>query len=388
MHVLIDGTPAINDERAIKRYVSNLISELSVLDRSFEISVLYLGFRKGVSVLPQSPDSGNMKIHCSSANGRMLRLMWSLLGWPDISFWVKGKPEIMHFPGAEPYIPAKGSTILSTMHGFARLFIPEKMGGEKENSRRLRILEESIRKTDRFITVSETNRIELSEKFGVKPGKIRAIPLGVGAEFSTSPVSREDLEKIRKKYSLGDKRIILFVGVIAPHKNIDGLIRAYAELPSALRKSSNLVLAGPMGSDQFRKEYAEMARKCGVSEAVKFTGRIPEDSCDLPLLYKCADMLVFPSFYEGWASPPLEAMKSGVPAILSDIPSLRESSGGNALFCNPDDPHSISDSICRMVEDTKLREKLIGEGLSFAGKFTWRICAEKTLEYYREIASS
>ncbi len=213
--------------------------------------------------------------------------------------------------------------------------------------------------------------------------KITAIPLGVGDEFKILDNTDKIQNEFRKRYSLGEKNFILYVGAIEPHKNINGIIEAYALLESGLKKRLNLALVG--AKTKYTESYIELARKREIADNLILIDYIEPGSQDLPVLYNLAELFIFPTFYEGWASPPLEAMKCGTPVIVSDIPSLMESTGGIAEYCNPYDPKSISEKIKKMLNDCEFRKKKIEEGLLFSSKFKWKTCAEMTIEVYKKV---
>ena len=382
MHIGIDGTTAINEVRAIRRYTWNLLAELGKMSLDDTFSVLYLGCKSGLELPPL--ENPRFTAVCSKLPGRLLHLGWKFLSRPDASFWIGKDCDIFHFPGGSTYIPVRNSKIITTMHGFLCQVVPDKM----ENSRLLRtnrILEHTVKTSDYFVTVSEANKLELNKIWNVPLEKITAIPLGVGDEFREYDDMSGNDGRIREKYGLGEKDFLLLVGAIEPHKNIQGIIQAYSMLDSSLKKRFNLVFVG--SRTKYSPEYEETCRKLGIAENVVFIDYIPPGSIELAYIYNLASLLVFPTFYEGWASPPLEAMKCGTPALVSDIPSLRESTGGVAHYCNPESPQDIAEKIKEILEDKTLYDKLKKNGLQLAAQYTWGKCAEKTLALYDSLST-
>ncbi len=381
MHIVIDGTPAINDIRAIQRYAWNLLSQIAVLESENEYTALYLGAAGiGDDKFPGFPSSRIKSIR-STTPGRLLNLFWKFSSFPNVEYMVKRKFDIFHFLGGSAYIPVGSGKTLTTMHGFAQQVVPEHMD---KNLHRgvLAKLEKTISETDHFITVSETNKQELNKLWNVPMEKINAIPLGVGDEFRVIGEISNYEAAIRGRYHLGDKDFLLYVGAIEPHKNIQGIIEAYSLLDSSIKRRLNLVMVG--AKTKYTESYREQARKSAISGNVIFVDYIQPGSEDLAILYNMAELFIFPTFYEGWASPPLEAMKCGTPAIVSDIPSLRESTGGAAEYCNPFVPDDISHKITKLLDDCEFRNEKTKKGLSFSSRFTWRLCAEKTIEVYQK----
>ncbi|MBN1865306.1 MAG: glycosyltransferase family 4 protein [Victivallales bacterium] len=377
MHIGIDGTPAINEVRAIRRYAWNLLAELAKLDSEHTFSLLYLGRKPGASMPPV--DNPRFSSICTGIPGRLLKLSWRLTSFPGADFLLKRSCDLFHFPGGSTYIPVKSGKIITTMHGFLCQFAPEKMENARV-SHAQRILERTVRKTDHFITVSEANKRELNELWGVPLERITAIPLGVGEEFREYKDIAEHEFQTRRQYGLGEKDFLLFVGALEPHKNIHGIIRAYSLLEPALKKKYNLALVG--AHTKYTPEYEEMARKLGVADNLAFVDYIQPGSSDLAYIYNLTHLLVFPTFYEGWASPPLEAMKCGTPALVSDIPSLRESTGGIASYCNPESTENIATKITEILQNKVLYDKLKQDGLTTSAQYTWEKCARETLKMY------
>ena len=380
MHFVIDGTSAINTIRAIQRYNWNLITEMAGIDNENEFSLLYLGYRPEMTLPPVT--NPNFHPVNSSISGKLLNLSWKLTSFPDISFWVKKPFDLVHFPGGSAYIPNNCKAVLTTLHGFHDYAIPQ----HTEFSGRyllIKNLEKTIKNSTNFITVSENNKNELIRFCGVVPEKITAIPLGISPEFRKYELDDEIKNKIRKRYSLRNKKIVLFVGALEPHKNIHGIIEAYSLLDGIAKNNLDLVFVG--SKTKYQDKYQNLIRQFGITDNVRFIDYIVPGSIDLAYIYNLAELFIFPTFYEGWASPPLEAMKCGVPAIVSNIPSLIESTGGIATYCDPYNPEDIAEKMMEVLSDRSKCQKLKQDGLQFSSEYTWRRCAEKTLHLYKRL---
>ena len=379
-HIVIDATPGINDIRAIKRYCRNLVQEMNELPTEFQIHLLYLGIKdKNQVPLLQSP---HIEQKLSFIPGKVLTSTWNLFNAPKISKWIKEDYKLIHFPGGLPYIPCNSSNIITTMHGFVSKYIPQYFSSEildKLNKN----LEIAIKKSNHFITVSESNKKELMELWDIPQKNITAIPLGISCEFQIYKLNNHQKHSILKKYNLPDKPYILFVGALAPHKNIKNIILAYNKLPESLKQQNQLLFVGK--ETEHCLDYKDLITSLNITDNVSFVDYIQPGSLDLAYIYNLAKIFVFPSFYEGWASPPLEAMKCGTPTTVSDIPSLRESTGDNSLYFNPEIPDEISVNIQKLLEDQKLYDNLREKGLQFAKQYTWKNCAKKTLELYKSL---
>ena len=379
-NIVIDGTPGVNDIRAIQRYCFNMLEELSALDCEINFHLLYMGV-KNYTAFPKLTHKNFTEVK-SHIPGRILIPLWKLLNAPKVSWWIKDPIDLIHFPGGLPYIPTNCKKIVTTLHGFHYYFIPEFMN--KNNSVKIKKeLDFAIQKSTHLITVSEANKKEAIELWGIHEEQITAIPLGVSPEFKKYDLSFEERKSIIKKYDLPDKPFILFVGALEPHKNIKNIILSYNKLPPNLQKQYQLVLVGK--ETKYCKEYREDIISLGISDQVSFVDYIQPGSWDLAYLYNMAKLFVFPTFYEGWASPPLEAMKCGTPVVASNIPSLQESTGGIAMYPDPHSPEEICNSIQQLLEDKAFYEKQKEIGIEFVKKYTWKRSAEKTLQLYKKI---
>ena len=227
-----------------------------------------------------------------------------------------------------------------------------------------------------FIAVSRTTLEDFKARFKVGSKKVTVTPLAADPAFYPRP--SEEKESIRLKYELPD-RFILYVGSDKPHKNLGNLLKAFAEIRPWMKIP--LVLAGPKGRGS--RNLMALASRLGIKDYVYWLGRIPEE--ELPALYSAATAFVFPSLYEGFGLPVLEAMSCSAPVACSDIPTLREIAGEAALYFNPHSIEAIAEAIAELIENDELRESLRGKGLIRASLFSWDETASRTIAFYREV---
>ncbi len=227
-----------------------------------------------------------------------------------------------------------------------------------------------------YIAISEASKQEMVKQLNLSPEKISVIPHGVDDHFA--PVSTPLLIDTLSKYGLRPGFYILYVGTLEPRKNITNLLRAYATLSGRLREQYPLVLAGGMGwlMEGLDVEIA----KLGIQSTTLKTGYIPKE--DLPSLYSGATLFVYPSLYEGFGLPPLEAMASGTPVITSNVSSLPEVVGEAGIQVPPEDVKRLGEEMESLLTDDQRRGFLIQKGLERAKQFTWEKCAAMTLEVY------
>jgi glycosyltransferase involved in cell wall biosynthesis len=244
----------------------------------------------------------------------------------------------------------------------------------------------SARRAAKILTLSEHTRRDIIETYGVDESRITAIPLAAPRHFSHIEDTRE-LQRVRHNYGI-DGQYILSVGSIQPRKNLTRLVQAYSRVRASLRDKQTetewpkLVLVGKHA--WLYDETLRALNETGVADSVILTGYVPET--DLPALYSGALCFVYPSYFEGFGLPPLEAMKCGAPVIVGDRTSLPEVVGDAALTVDPFDVSSIAGAIEKLINDSGLRRELSVKGQQRAETFDWRKTAQQTLEVYRQVA--
>jgi glycosyltransferase involved in cell wall biosynthesis len=273
--------------------------------------------------------------------------------------------------------PYDGPTVV-TCHDLSHLHSPEHHPPERVRYLD-RNLEKSLRKATRIITVSDFVRQEVLNTFSFDPATVVTIPEGVDDRFR--PHGADETQEIMARYGLEHGRYILSVATIEPRKNLHGLVSAFMQLPADLRAAYPLVLCGATGWRESRLEQSlnALARE----GSVRRLGYIPE--ADLPGLYAGASAFAFPSFYEGFGLPPLEAMASGTPVLASATGSILEVVGGAGLLVDPHDHKALAEGLERILTDQPLRDTCITAGIERAQRFSWTSCVDRTIALYREL---
>jgi glycosyltransferase involved in cell wall biosynthesis len=236
----------------------------------------------------------------------------------------------------------------------------------------------SVRRAARVLVVSEHTRREVVGILGVPEERVVVTPNAARAHFRPPDPHRLELFRARKGLP---ERFVLYVGTLEPRKNLTTLLEAYAEV--ARRHKVPLVVGG--GKGWLYDAVFQRLEELGLREQVRFVGYIEEE--ELPLWYAAATVFVFPSIYEGFGMPPLEAMACGTPVITSNSSSLPEVVGDAGLMAPPHDARAFAAAIDRVLSDTGLREELRERGFAQAGRFTWRTTAERTLAAYEAAAA-
>ena len=236
----------------------------------------------------------------------------------------------------------------------------------------------ALRSSQRTIAISHSTKDDYLKYFSIPKNSISVIPLGVEDRFH--PQADSEILRIRSKYHL-PKKYALYLGSNKPHKNLSTLVEAWSRIISnnSLDKYK-LIVAGSWYENH--TEIKNQVAGFGLNDAILFQGQLPDE--DLPGLYSGAHLFMFPSLYEGFGLPVLEAMACGTPVACSDIPSLHETCGEAALFFDPWDIKDISEAILTLWNNKSIQHSLVSRGLEQAANFTWEKTAENTIKLYRE----
>lgn len=280
------------------------------------------------------------------------------------------------FHGPNFYVPDFPGPSVVTIHDLSVLTMPQFHPPERVMYLSKEI-EQSIRRATKVIVDATAIRDEVIAKLGVAPENIHIAPLAGGAEFH--PRSAEEIAPVLATYGLSHGGYVLYTGTIEPRKNLAALLDAYGRLPAEARKNMPLVMAGHRG---WQNEAIMERIDRGTREGwVKYLGFVPEDH--LPLLFSGARLFVFPSLYEGFGLPVLEALASGVPVVTSTSSTLPEVGGDAALFVDPEDSEGLTAAISQGLYDEDWRQGAIARGHAHAARFSWDRCADATVSAYR-----
>jgi len=289
------------------------------------------------------------------------------------------KLDLMHFTHFNAPVFYKGPSIV-TIHDLTLSFFP----GKKKKSIISRIgymltIRSAVRKAKKVITISENSKNDLTQITGISKDKIELIYQGVSEEFKQIHDNLR-IKKTLQKYNIDDP-FFLYTGVWRYHKNIPNMIKAFKKVRELSGDDIKLVITGK--EDPYYPEVKELPRDLGVEDHVIFTGLVDED--ELIDLYNAANIYIFPSFYEGFGLPPLEAMACGTPVAASEASSIPEVCGkGNAVFFDPNDFNDMAQNINALYNDRGLQEELVRKGLVRVGEFSWQTMAELTHNLYIE----
>jgi len=377
VNVILSVEPVRFPLTGIGRYTYELASRLQ---QAPSVSVRYFSNIRFLESLPTAADQSDSAyglkrlVQKSTVALEAYRLLMPLLRRQAL----KGNGDALYH-GPNFFLPPYAGPSIATFHDLSPF-----TWMECHAPQRVRYWQKEMRKTlDRasaLITDSEYTRHELAGYFGWPIERIHAVPLASSAEFCVRHY--EDLRLPLARYGLAPGNYSLFVGTIEPRKNIDTLLAAYGRLPVAIRSRWPLILTGYEGwrNEQIRQRI-EQAEAEGWA---RYLGFVP--ASDLPLLFSGARLFTFPSLYEGFGLPVLEAMSSGVPVVCSNSSSLPEVAGKAALMSEPLDVETLTDNLRRGLEDEHWRSSAIDKGLSHSAMFSWQRCASETIAVYKTVA--
>ncbi|RJF97808.1 glycosyltransferase family 4 protein [Noviherbaspirillum saxi] len=271
----------------------------------------------------------------------------------------------------------KGPTVV-TVHDISWIRHPETHPQDRVREMN-RVMPSVVKRAEHIIVDSEFVRSEVIDHYGVAPERVTTVLLGASPEFH--PVAADQCASVLKQFGLSPGRYVLAVGTLEPRKNLSTVIAAYAQLPDAVRQRYPLVIVGMngWGMEKFSDSLKHMIRR----GEVRLPGYVAQ--ADLPALYSGARLFVYPSLYEGFGLPPLEAMACKVPVIASNRASLPEVVGDAGLLVEPLDDVAIAAHMRALIEDDALHARLSMAGLVRADGFTWRKFALETLAVYRKV---
>lgn len=363
MNIGIDASRAARPERTgTENYSLHLIRALLDLDSPHRFR-LYFNRQPAANLLPPSPQA-DLRVIPFPRLWTHVRLAWEMLLHP---------PDVLFVPAH--VLPLIHPRSVATIHDLGYRHFPE------AHTRSARLYLEwgtrySARASRLVIADSRATRDDLVSMYGVPECRIRVAYPGICPGLA--PVSDSAvIDRVRGKYGIS-RPYLLYVGTLQPRKNLLRLMDAFAALP----EQYVLVLAGKKG--WLYSDILSRAEALGVGRRVIFTGYVPDE--DLPALLSGAEVFVFPSLYEGFGLPVLEAMACGAPVVCSDTSSLPEVAGDAALLVSPTDTAALAAAMNQVLTDGDLRQRLVLRGREQAAKFTWQRCAQTVLEVLEEAA--
>lgn len=367
MRVGIDARLIYYHNAGIGQYISNLTQALARANQSDEFVVFQS--RKDTAPVVHAPNFRRQVLWTPS---HFRFESWALsaeLYWHSL--------DLLHSPDFIP--PARLRTpCVITMHDLAFWLYPRFL--TKESARYYGQVDRASRQSSHIIAVSQNTKQDAVRLLGVPDDKISVIYEAANEIYR--PSDRAAAQRhVASRYGVSGE-FILHVGTIEPRKNLPTLLQAYRRVRDAYKLEIGLIIAG--GKGWLWDEVDTLTRQLGLTGKVLFPGNVPRD--ELVHLYNAARLFVFPSFYEGFGLPPLEAMACGTPVVVSNTSSLPEVVGDAGLLVDPNDAEAWAAEICRVAQDDKTWREMREKGLRRAGLFSWERAARETLDVYRNAA--
>jgi len=308
------------------------------------------------------------------------RFWWNLRALP--TYLRKNPVDIFHTQYIAPFWRPKNVKLVLTIHDISFNFFPQFIKFPDLFFLKT-LIPRSLRKAAKIIAVSDFTKKEIEKYYGIPAENISVIHNGVDFKLFNQAIDQEKLRKIKSKYNLPEK-FVLYIGTLQPRKNISVLIEAMKILIEKYNLGdTKLVIAGNRQAHNFDSKIDEKIKNHDLQKSIIFPGWIDEE--DKAALYKLAECFVFPSLYEGFGIPVVEAMAAGTPVVCSNVPVLREIGESAALFCDPRNSLEFAKNISKILTDENLRNNLIEKGKIIAQKYSWQKNAEKTLNLYKSL---
>lgn len=365
----------------VEEYTLNFLKHLFELDKKNEY-VLFFNSFKGIRTdfdwLQEFPQVSIKKFNYPN---KLLNFLFWYFDWPKIDRMLGGV-DFLFMPNIIFGGVSKKAKLLTTFHDLSFIRYPETFSWKRRLWHSFINAKKIAQKSDKIITVSASTKNDLVSIFGINEKKIKVIPSGISEKFRI--ISRNDgkLLEVKQKYRLPYK-FILYLGTLEPRKNIIGIIRAFNCLQKFAKHGEmknlaeyKLVIAGSSGWLS-QKIFAEIKKSKSI-EKIQIIDFVAEE--DKEYIFNLASLFVYPSFFEGFGFPPLEAMKCGVPVITSNNSSLPEVVGKGGIMIDPNKPDEIFEAMKEILTNVEFKNKLVERGLEQAQKFDWNNSAQEFLK--------
>jgi glycosyltransferase involved in cell wall biosynthesis len=364
-HIAIDARKLT--DFGIGTYIRQLTAALSKIDQENRY-LLFVG-QRGAAELTDLPENFRIVIERSPSYSlrELVTLSWRLY---------RLRVDLYH--STHYVLPAVvPCRAVVTIHDIIHLLYPEFLPSPLAFFYAQRMIRRSLSRGDRIIAVSQNTKTDLMDYFKVDGRKIRVVHSGVGNRFRQR-LSATEIDPRLEEFGIR-KPYLLFVGNPKPHKNLDSVVKAYGRSLEMFEFQADLVCVGDRSGLDFK--IRQRAEQLGIGDRVRLVGHVPDDA--LPAIYQGATLFVFPTLYEGFGLPVVEAMASGVPVITSNNSALKEIAEGYGHLVNPMDIEEMAEAIAQAMADPTHREDLAKLGRRRAEDFRWSRTAERTLEVYR-----
>ncbi len=373
--VAIDYTPAIRQSAGIGRIIRGQVKALAELQLDWDLRLFVVG-----AVTAADRATAPLPLATTPISERNMVRIWHRfdIGLPRIEWLTGGPLDLLH---ATDFVlpPSKARTKILTVHDLAFLFYPDAAMPGLHRYLNV-VVPRSIDRADHIIADSHNTARDLHDQWNVPESRISVVQGAVDHDRFQPQHDRDRQNALRTKYNLGAAPFVLGISKLEPRKNFERLIRAFALARADAGFPHRLVIGGAKGW-LYESIFATVTQ-LGLQESVLFPGFV--DDQDLPVLYSMCEFFAYPSLYEGFGLPIIEALACGVPVLTADNSCLSEAAGPGAIYVQAEDVESIANGITTLVENASLRNQLAHAGRIHARTFTWERSAEQLLTAYRD----
>lgn len=376
MNIGIDISSLVSASRTgVGEYTYELLNALFHIDTQNQYFLFYNSFSDVSALIPQWKRE-NVHIVQTTWPNKIFHVSIQVLKWPQIDRIIEKKTGVVldYF-----FSPNIGFQVLSprckhilTVHDLSFEIFPEFFSSKMRLWHTFLSPQKQCERAHSILTPSENTKRDIVDLYKIDPKKIHVLTPGVAPLFHQEN-NVPALEQVQKKYNLGEK-YILFLGTIEPRKNIEAVVRAFEQSPQLREAGYELILAGAAGWKNRR-----ILKSIEQSEGVRYIGYV--DSEEKPFLYRGASLFVYPSLYEGFGFPVLEAMASGIPVITSSRSSLPEIAGGGVYYVNPLHSAEIAEGFRRLLKNQSLQDFFTEKAKLISKQFDWNTSAKHFLSF-------
>jgi glycosyltransferase involved in cell wall biosynthesis len=374
--VAIDYTPAIRQQAGIGRIIRGQVAALLAAAAELDLRLFVVG-KVDEAERRQAP----LPLHTTPIDERSMVRLWHRLDvpLPRVEWFTGGPLDLLH---ATDFVlpPSKARRKLLTVHDLAFLFYPDAAMPSLHHYLNV-VVPRSVRRADALVADSRHTAQDLNEQWQVPLERITVVQGAVDHALFRPVHDAELLAAVRQRYGLGERPYFLALSRLEPRKNFVRLIEAFAAARAEARLPHRLVIGGRKG--WLSESIFARVQELGLAGDILFPGFIADS--DLPALYSGAAFFAYPSLYEGFGLPIVEAMACGAPVLTGDNSCLPEAGGSGAIYVRAEDVDSIAEGIVRLATDATLAAQLAAAGREHAAHFTWERSAQQLLSAYRKL---
>ena len=371
--IAIDYTPALRQQAGIGRIIRGQVRALVELNPGYDLRLFVVG-----RVTEDERHAAPLPLHTTPIDERNMVRIWHRLNspFPRVDWFTGGPLDLLH---ATDFVlpPSAARRKVLTVHDLAFLFYPDAAMPTLHRYLNV-VVPRSVRRADGIIADSHHTKRDLIEQWQVPADSITVVQGAVDHDHFRPVADAAREQAVRTRYAIGDSPFIFALSRLEPRKNFARLIEAFGQARADANLPHRLIIGGSKG--WLYDEIFQRVVDLGLQDVVHFAGFIAED--DLPVIYSAASFFAYPSLYEGFGLPIVEALACGAPVLTADNSCLPEAGGPGAIYVKAEEVASIRDGIVRLATDDALRAALRTAGLQHAAGFTWQHSARQLLDAY------